>query len=303
MAMLEPGDILIDCTGSRSLLRDHLVPGAGDGRRRANTLNDPARVRARHHVPVRPAVRLQRVLQVLQEPREPAVQVHPDGAPHALRRQRQPRHGHRQHLRRRVRGDADPVRRPVAARQLPRGRGVDGPVHRQDQGGDAGRDPRRARDRADPPRPLPGAQCDEPAGGSLRGRTTTRSPAHRCSSRATRRSARRTSSRSRSASSARCSSRGSSRSATYPRGDARSLRALQLQAVAPGLHAQQDDQAQQGSASSRSTTRSRSWRSSTSTERSPVAARRPRPRRRSARRSTLRRTDARSVRARRDGSA
>jgi len=37
MAMLEPGDVLIDCTGSRSLLRDRLVPGAGedDG---ANTL-------------------------------------------------------------------------------------------------------------------------------------------------------------------------------------------------------------------------------------------------------------------------
>ncbi len=28
-AMLEPGDILIDCTGSRSLLRDRLVPGNG----------------------------------------------------------------------------------------------------------------------------------------------------------------------------------------------------------------------------------------------------------------------------------
>lgn len=27
MGMLEPGDILIDCTGSKSLLRDHLVPG------------------------------------------------------------------------------------------------------------------------------------------------------------------------------------------------------------------------------------------------------------------------------------
>ena len=31
MAMLEPGDILIDCTGSKSVLRDHLVPGAGAG--------------------------------------------------------------------------------------------------------------------------------------------------------------------------------------------------------------------------------------------------------------------------------
>ena len=30
MAMLEPGDILIDCTGSKSLLRDHLVPGSGE---------------------------------------------------------------------------------------------------------------------------------------------------------------------------------------------------------------------------------------------------------------------------------
>ena len=37
VTMLTPGDILIDCTGTRSLLRDHLVPGAGevDG---ANTL-------------------------------------------------------------------------------------------------------------------------------------------------------------------------------------------------------------------------------------------------------------------------
>jgi hypothetical protein len=31
MAMLEPGDIVIDCTGSNSVLRDHLVPGAGAG--------------------------------------------------------------------------------------------------------------------------------------------------------------------------------------------------------------------------------------------------------------------------------
>jgi hypothetical protein len=31
MAMLQPGDILIDATGSRSLLRDHLVPGSSGG--------------------------------------------------------------------------------------------------------------------------------------------------------------------------------------------------------------------------------------------------------------------------------
>jgi hypothetical protein len=39
MGMLEPGDILIDCTGSKSLLRDHLVPGSGEVVPGANTLN------------------------------------------------------------------------------------------------------------------------------------------------------------------------------------------------------------------------------------------------------------------------
>ena len=38
MAMLEPGDVLIDCTGSKSLLRDQLVPGSGESDDGANTL-------------------------------------------------------------------------------------------------------------------------------------------------------------------------------------------------------------------------------------------------------------------------
>jgi 2-polyprenyl-6-methoxyphenol hydroxylase-like FAD-dependent oxidoreductase len=38
IAMLDPGDVLIDCTGSRSLLRDHLTPGSGDVDGGANTL-------------------------------------------------------------------------------------------------------------------------------------------------------------------------------------------------------------------------------------------------------------------------
>ena len=38
VAMLEPGDILIDCTGARSLLRDHLVPGSEEMDGAANTL-------------------------------------------------------------------------------------------------------------------------------------------------------------------------------------------------------------------------------------------------------------------------
>jgi 2-polyprenyl-6-methoxyphenol hydroxylase-like FAD-dependent oxidoreductase len=38
MAMLEPGDVLIDCTGSNSLLRNHLIPGSGEADGDANTL-------------------------------------------------------------------------------------------------------------------------------------------------------------------------------------------------------------------------------------------------------------------------
>jgi 2-polyprenyl-6-methoxyphenol hydroxylase-like FAD-dependent oxidoreductase len=38
MAMLQPGEVLIDSTGCRSLLRDHLVPGTGAGEEGANTL-------------------------------------------------------------------------------------------------------------------------------------------------------------------------------------------------------------------------------------------------------------------------
>jgi hypothetical protein len=38
IAMLEPGDVLIDATGSKSLLRDHLVPGSGEADEGANTL-------------------------------------------------------------------------------------------------------------------------------------------------------------------------------------------------------------------------------------------------------------------------
>jgi 2-polyprenyl-6-methoxyphenol hydroxylase-like FAD-dependent oxidoreductase len=38
MANLGPGDVLVDCTGSRSLLRDTLIPGDGSGERGRNTL-------------------------------------------------------------------------------------------------------------------------------------------------------------------------------------------------------------------------------------------------------------------------
>jgi 2-polyprenyl-6-methoxyphenol hydroxylase-like FAD-dependent oxidoreductase len=38
IAMLQPGEVLIDSTGSRSLLRDHLVPGTADVEEGANTV-------------------------------------------------------------------------------------------------------------------------------------------------------------------------------------------------------------------------------------------------------------------------
>ena len=37
--MLKPGDILVDCTGCKSLLRDHLAPGPAVGNKDANTFN------------------------------------------------------------------------------------------------------------------------------------------------------------------------------------------------------------------------------------------------------------------------
>jgi hypothetical protein len=39
IAMLEPGDVLVDSTGSRSLLRDHLIPGSGEPAEGANTVD------------------------------------------------------------------------------------------------------------------------------------------------------------------------------------------------------------------------------------------------------------------------
>ena len=37
MRMLQPGDVLVDATGSRSLLRDHLAPGPNEGTEGSNT--------------------------------------------------------------------------------------------------------------------------------------------------------------------------------------------------------------------------------------------------------------------------
>ena len=84
LAMVEAGDILVDCTGTRSVLRDLLVPGDDLEGKRTEHDGRPARVRVGGHIPVRPTLRLQRVLQVPQERREPQIQVHPGGELHLL---------------------------------------------------------------------------------------------------------------------------------------------------------------------------------------------------------------------------
>ena len=212
--MLEPGDVLIDCTGSNSLLRDRLVPGSDEVDEGANTFK----------------IRLEYALVITFLYGQPydcneyckyyknidnaALQVHPDGSPHALRRQRQPRHRHRQHHRRGVRGDAVPIRRRVASRQLSRRRRVDGPLHRQDQAGNRMASCSATWRSSGYPWICTGLGMRPTGSGGQRGPATTHSPAHRCSWRAIRPSALRTFSRSRLASSVRCSWRDSSRSVT-----------------------------------------------------------------------------------------
>ena len=142
-------------------MRDLLLPG-DDGEARGRNTSVPARVRAGRDLPVRPALRLQRVLQVLQEPREQRLQVHPGRPPDLLRRGVSHVTGIITSAGRSSRR-CRPVRRRVAARTIPRRRAVDGPVHPQGQGGDARRAHRRSRDHADPPRRLPGAELHEPA--------------------------------------------------------------------------------------------------------------------------------------------
>ena len=163
MAMLAPGDILIDCTGSKSLLRDQLAPGAGAVDRGANTFN----------------VRLEYALVVtflygqaydcneyckyhknIENPHYkfiPAVhRTYYDGSISHVT-------GIVNITAEDYERDAAAIRWPVASRQLPRRGPVDGPLHRQDQGGNPRRDHRRPGDRPDPAGSVPGAQRDQPA--------------------------------------------------------------------------------------------------------------------------------------------
>ena len=193
--------------GQQSLLRDHLVPDRRRGGAGREHVQAPARVRARDHLPVQPGLRLQRVLQVLQERRERALQVHSGGQPDLLRRRHQPRHRHRQHHRRGLRGDA--VSSSTASGCASNFPSVAESMDRfidKIKAGNAGR-ARSATWRSSASRSISTAPATRPAasGGEAGPSDHPFATRRRCSWPATRRWARPTSSRSRWASSARCS--------------------------------------------------------------------------------------------------
>jgi hypothetical protein len=96
MAMLEPGDVLIDCTGKHSLLRDRLVPG--DGEAGANTF----RIRLEYAIMVTflydQAYECNEYCKYYKNI-ENVLQVHSGGQPHVPRRQHHARDRDRQHHR------------------------------------------------------------------------------------------------------------------------------------------------------------------------------------------------------------
>ena len=174
MAMLEPGDVLIDCTGKHSLLRDRLVPG--DGAPGANTF----RTRLEYAIMVTflydQAYECNEYCKYYKNIENPYYKFipavnrtfHDGGITH-------------------VTGivnitDDDYEQMPwqfdgaVAARQLPRHRQVDGPVHHQGQPGNRRQDAGRPGDRADTDGAVPCPPRDQPAVASGRGRRPSLRP-------------------------------------------------------------------------------------------------------------------------------
>ena len=171
LAMLEPGDILVDCTGHAI---GHARPAAPGRRPRASATgtrcgsgsstpwSSPSSTTSTTRATSTASTT--RTVENAGYKFIPAVhRTFYDGVG-------QPRDRHRRHQPGRVRGDAPVIRRRLAARQLPGRRGVDGPVHRQGQGGDARRARRRPRDHPDPARRLPRQERDEPALAAIRHR-------------------------------------------------------------------------------------------------------------------------------------
>ena len=164
IALLEPGDILVDCTGSRSVMRDLLVPGDIDptvhGRNTTRFRLEYALVVTflyDQHYACDEFCKYYKNVENADYKFIPAVhRTWYDGATSHVT-------GIVDHQQGRVRRDAADVRRHVAARQLPGRRGVDGPVHRQGEGRDARRAGGRPRDHPHPARRLPRPEHDEPA--------------------------------------------------------------------------------------------------------------------------------------------
>jgi hypothetical protein len=217
MSMLEPGDILIDATGSKSLLRDHVIPTSEGPVEAANTVT----------------VRLEYALVITflygqpydcneyckyyknkENPRYKFIpmvnRTHYDGAVSHVTGIVSISAEEYEAMPSRFDGEWLRESAPDVARSMDRS-------SRRSSGRPKARS--SATSRSCGYRWTSTARATRPTvSGWQPGRATIRFPAHRSSSRATRQSDRRTSSRSLSASRARCSLRGSSRSGIWQRG-------------------------------------------------------------------------------------
>ena len=165
IAMLEPGDVVIDCTGSRSLLRDHLVPGSGDEDGGANTFN----FLFEHALVITFLYGQTYACNEYCKYYKNVENAHYKFIPMVHRVFYDGSVSH-------VTGivSITPEEYEAMPKQFdgewlrgnfPSVAAVDGPLHRQDQAGDEWRARRRPRDHPDTPEPLPGSQCDQPAVG------------------------------------------------------------------------------------------------------------------------------------------
>src|SRR6185312_11635746 len=225
-----PGDALIDCTGCASLLRNHLVPGAG-GDGDTNTLN----IRLEYALVITFLYGQSYECNEYCKYYKNVDNTHYKFIPAVHRTYYDGSISH-------VTGIVNISTEDYEA-MPPR---VDGSLHRQGQAGDQRRAARRPRDRADTPEPVPGPQRDQPAVADVRPRRPpvlglSGVPARRLGNRLTVLPVDIAGPGVRDVP-------GRADRATRPafEGHVRSLRAAHVQTVASGVYAQQDDQAQQG---------------------------------------------------------
>ena len=213
LALLEPGDILVDCTGSRSLMRDLLLPGDDLTARAATRSGSASSTRWSSPSSTGQQYVCNEYCKYYKNRENTGYKFIP--AVHRTYFDGDISH---------VTGIVSISRAEFEAmpptcdgaflrEQFPGVAAVDGPVHRPRQGGDERRSGGRPRHHPDPARRLPRTERHEPAVARV-GRRPPARERRRSSCSATPRSARPTSSRSPWASSARSSSPGTSRTAT-----------------------------------------------------------------------------------------